>query len=206
MLLFGTNLFQISHCLLVPISCRFVVYLWVLCANFIFRKLVTNQLLGRKLCVVQPDTLYLHQDNANNRFLHKISVLLWLIIPSETENSRFLELLLNWNPSIMFLLKFVQVLICSRNFDFMNRFENNCTKDLLIFENSCAEICNAKGFVDIVTAGRHHELSNTYVMHNLFHRNKLPKDVELQNTHIVLFESPRDVVQVRILSAQFVFG
>ena len=38
--------------------------------------------------------------------------------------------------------------------------------------------------------------------HNLFHQNKLGREVELQNTHIVLFKSPREVMQVSTLSAQ----
>ena len=45
-------------------------------------------------------------------------------------------------------------------------------------------------------------MSTFYIKHNLFHRSKLGRDVELQNTHIVLFESPRDVIEVSTLSAQ----
>ena len=37
---------------------------------------------------------------------------------------------------------------------------------------------------------------------NLFHRSILGRDVELQNTHIVLFKSPRDVMQITTLSTQ----
>ena len=36
----------------------------------------------------------------------------------------------------------------------------------------------------------------------LFHQSRLGRDVELQNTHIVLFESPRDVMQVTTISTQ----
>ena len=77
---------------------------------------------------------------------------------------------------------------------------------MLIFDNSCEEICNSKAFVDIATAGRHRGLSNLYIKHNLFHQSKLGRDVELQNTHIVLFKSPRDVMQVSTLSAQLGLG
>ena len=41
-----------------------------------------------------------------------------------------------------------------------------------------------------------------YIKHNLFHQSKLGRDAELQNTHIVLFKSPRDVMQVTTLSTQ----
>ena len=43
-------------------------------------------------------------------------------------------------------------------------------------------------------------------LNNLFHESKLGRDVELQNTHIVLFKSPRDVMQVTTLSTQLGLG
>ena len=63
-----------------------------------------------------------------------------------------------------------------------------------------------KIFFDIAIAGRHRGLSTIYIMHNLFHQSKLGRDVELQNTHIVVFKSPRDVMQVGTLSAQLGLG
>ena len=77
---------------------------------------------------------------------------------------------------------------------------------MLIFDDSCEEICNSKAFADIATAGRHRGLSTIYLKHNLFHQSKLGRDVELQNTHIVLFKSPRDVMQVTTLSIQLGLG
>ena len=77
---------------------------------------------------------------------------------------------------------------------------------MLIFDDSCEKICNSKAFVDIATAGRHQGLSTIYIKHNLFHQSKLGRDVELQNTHIVLFKSPRDVMQVTTLSTQLGLG
>ena len=73
---------------------------------------------------------------------------------------------------------------------------------MLIFDDSCEEICNSKEFVDTATAGRHRGLSTIYLEHNLFHQSKLWRDVELQNTHIGLLKSPRDVMQFSALSAQ----
>ena len=60
--------------------------------------------------------------------------------------------------------------------------------------------------MDIATAGRHRGFSTVYNKHNLFHRSKLGLDVELQNTHIVLFKSPRDVHQVATLDVQLGLG
>ena len=83
-------------------------------------------------------------------------------------------------------LEFVQGV----HLEFINSLIENGTKDLLIFDDSCAEICNSKEFVDIATAGRHRGFSTTHIKHKLFHQSKLGRDVELQNTHIVLFKTP----------------
>ena len=76
------------------------------------------------------------------------------------------------------------------NFENIDSLKNNGTKYLLVFEDPCEEICNSMAFVDIATAGRHRGLSTIYIKHNLFHQSKLGRDVERQNTHIVLFKSP----------------
>ena len=99
-------------------------------------------------------------------------------------------------------LEFVQGV----NFEFIDSLKNNGTKYLLIFDDSFEEICNSKAFVDIATARRHHGLSTTYIKHILFHQSKLGRDVELHNTHFVLFKSPRDVMQVTTLSTQLGLG
>ena len=73
---------------------------------------------------------------------------------------------------------------------------------MLFFDDSYEKVCNSKAFFDNATAGRHRALSTIYIKHNFFHQSKLGRDVELQNTHIVLFRSPRDVMQVTTLSTQ----
>ena len=88
------------------------------------------------------------------------------------------------------------------HFAFINSLKNNGTNYLLFFDDSCEEICNSNELVDIATAGRHSGLSTIYIKHNLIRQSKLGKDVELRNTHIVLFKSPRDVHQVATLSVQ----
>ena len=89
------------------------------------------------------------------------------------------------------------------NFEFIDSLKNIGTKYLLIFDDSCKDTCNSKAFA---TAGRHQGLSTIYIKHNLFHQSKLGRDVDLQNTYIVLFKSPRDVTQVTTLSTQLGFG
>ena len=91
-------------------------------------------------------------------------------------------------------------------FEIIDSLKNNGTKYLLHFADYCQEICNSKAFVDIANAGRDRGLSTIYIKHNFFHQSKLGRDVELQNTHIVLFKSPRDVMQVTTLSTQLGHG
>ena len=81
-------------------------------------------------------------------------------------------------------LEFVQGV----HFEFINSLKKNGTKYLLIFDDSCAEFWNCKEFLDIATAGRHRGFSTIYIKHNLVHQSKLGRDVELQNTHNVLFK------------------
>ena len=99
-------------------------------------------------------------------------------------------------------LKFIQGV----DFELIENLPNNGTKYLLIFDDSCEEISNSKQFVKVATAGRHRGLNTVYIKHNLFHQSKLGRDVELQNTHIVLFKSPRDVLQINTLSQQIGLG
>ena len=99
-------------------------------------------------------------------------------------------------------LKFIQGV----DFDLVENLRNNGTKYLLIFDDSCEKILNSKEFVKIGTAGRHRGLNTVYIKHNLFHLSKLGRDVELQKTHIVFFNSPRDVLQIITLSQQLGLG
>ena len=92
------------------------------------------------------------------------------------------------------------------NSEYIDSLKNNGTKYLLIFDDSCEEVCNSKAFVDFATAERHRGLSTIYIRHTLFHRIKPGRDVELQNTHIVLFKTPRGVMQVTTLSTQLGLG
>ena len=96
--------------------------------------------------------------------------------------------------------------VCGVNFEFIDSFKNNATKYLVILTTPKRRFANQRAFVDNATALRHRGLSTIYVKHNLFHQSKLGRDVELQNTHIVLFKSPRDVMQVATLSTQLGLG
>ena len=179
-----------------------------------------NQLFGLKHCAVRQDRFYLHQDCEQVNFYKKSSLYFIGVALSESGKS---QLLYNWLKIGTFQPKFDKTyFFCQHsqplydvmqkeignlefvrgvNFEFIDSIKNNGTKYLLIFDNSYEEICNSKAFVDIATAGRHWGLSTIYIKHNLFPQSKLGRDVELHNTHIVLFKSPRDVMQVTFVSA-----
>ena len=74
------------------------------------------------------------------------------------------------------------------NFEFIDSIKNNGTEYLLIFDDSCEEICNSKAFVGLATAGRHLCLSTTYNKHNLFHQSKLEEETLSYKT-LTLFSS-----------------
>ena len=99
-------------------------------------------------------------------------------------------------------LEFVQGV----NFEFVDSLKNNGTKYLLMFDDSCEDICNSKALVDIATTGSHRGLSAIYIKHKLFHQSKLGRDIELQNTHIILFKSPRNIMHETTLSTQLGLG
>ena len=95
------------------------------------------------------------------------------------------------------ILEFVK----SVNFEIIDSLKNNGTKYLLTFDDSCEEICKSKVFVYIATAERHLGLRTFYIKQNLFRQSILGRDLELRNAHIVLFTSPRELMQVSTLSA-----
>lgn len=92
------------------------------------------------------------------------------------------------------------------DFELIGGLPNDGSHYLLIFDDSCEEISRSKEFEKIATSGRHRKLSVIYIKHNLFHKSPLGRDIELQNTHIVLFKSPRDVHQISKLGTQLGFG
>ena len=177
-----------------------------------FQKLVTNQLFGLDFCAVRQDTFYPQQDYEQVIF-YKKSSLFSMVGPSETGKS---QLFYNWLKIGTFQPRFDKIYFFNQhsqplyevmrkeienfefvpglNFEFIDSLKSNGTKHLLSCDNSCEKICNSKAFVDIATTGRHRGPITIYIKDNLFHQSKLGKDVELRNTHIVLFKSPRDVM------------
>ena len=131
-----------------------------------------------KIGTIQPkfDTIYIFYQHSQP---------LYDVLQKETDNLEFV-------PGV--------------NFEFIDSLKNNGTKYLLIFDDSCEEICNSKTFVDISSSGRHRGLSKIYNKHNFFHQSKLVRDVELKNDNNALFKFPRGVMQVNTLSTRLGLG
>ena len=121
---------------------------------------------------------------------------------------KFLFFYQHFQPLYVVMLKEIENIefVQRVNLVLIDSLENTGTKYLLIFEDSRQELCNSREFEKIAVAGRHRGLSTIYIKHNFFHKSKLGRDIELQNTHIVLFKSPRDVLQVGRLSVHLGLG
>ena len=134
---------------------------------------MTDQLFGLDFCVVRQDRFYPHQDCEQVSFYKKSSL---YFIGSTFQNGKIavdLQLAKNWNISfqpkfdkIYFFYQNSQPLydvmqkqiknlefVHGVNSEFIDSVKNSCSKYLLIFDDSCEEICNSKAFVDIATAG-----------------------------------------------------
>ena len=97
-------------------------------------------------------------------------------------------------------LEFVQHV----NFKFMNlsmRWKKD-RKHLSIFYPSREENFIVKVLFDNLAKKGHRRLTSLHVTYNLFKESILVRDIKLQNTHIFLFKTPREVMQVSSLNAQ----
>ena len=181
--MFGTNLFQIADCVSVLTFCHFVDHLWMLLENSPFKNLWRIDCLGWKLvkCGWIHFTLTKIMKEVISR---KNRVLISIVGPSETGKSQLFD---NWLKIGTFKSKFDKIyffhqhcqplynvmqkeienleFLQGENFEFIDSLKNNGTKYLLIFDDSCEEICNSKAFVDTATAGRHRGLRTINIKH-----------------------------------------
>ena len=139
--------------------------------EFIFQKLVTNQLFVLEFFAVRQDTFYPQQDyeqvicySKSSFYFTRWSFRNWKI-------AAFLQLAINWDFSTKvqqnsFFIQHSQPLyditqkdmgnlefLQGVNFEFIDSLKNNGTNYLLIFDDSCEEVCISKASVDIATAG-----------------------------------------------------
>lgn len=92
------------------------------------------------------------------------------------------------------------------NIEFVPCLDFNMIKNLenclLVFDDSCEEIYDEKEFVKMAVSGRHKGVHVIFVKHNLFHQSKNSRTIDLNTTHIILFNSPRDVHQLMVFGKQ----
>ena len=86
-------------------------------------------------------------------------------------------------------------------FNFIESRENKGINYLLFFDDSCQKTI-FREFEKVGVAGSHRGVNTIYLKHNLFHLSIIGRVTEMQNTHIVLFKSPRDLLHFDRLSVQ----
>ena len=177
-----------------------------------------------EFCAVRQDTFYSHQDYEQVNFYKKSSLhfIGWSFRKCKIEAHLQLLKKGTFQPKLDKINLFYQhpqplydvMQKEIENLEFVQRvhfkdidsLKNNGTRYLLLFDVSCEKICNSKTSVGIATAGRHGGLITIYIENSFFHQSILGRDIELQISHIVLFKSPRDVMQVTTLRAQLGLG
>ena len=207
MVLFETILFWVFNCVFILIFWNTLDYVPLLLAHTFVQDLSRIYGMGRKL--VQCSRIHFTFTKVMNKLISsKNRIFISLVGPSASGKTYLIHEWLNFG---LFQHKFSKTCFCHQHpqppydvmqkeienlefvqgvqFEFIISLKNNGTKYLLFFQESCAEICNCKESVDIATAGRHRGISTIYIEHNLFHQSKIGRDVELQNTHTLLFSS-----------------
>ena len=75
--------------------------------------------------------------------------------------------------------------------------------NLLILDDLMEELAGDKKASTLFTRDTHHKNDTVFfVVQNLFKQGKSMRDVALNSQVIVLFKSPRDVQQIRVLARQ----
>ena len=157
----------------------------------------------------------------NRLISRKNCVFISLVGPSDTGKSQFIYNWLNigtFQPKIWQILLFLSTLSdtlwCNAKRDWKSRVGSRCKlwiyrivdkkryKILVNLWRFMWRDLQHKSICWYCHAGRQRELNTIYIKHNLFYQSKPGRDVELQNTHIVLFKSPHEVMQDSTLSVQ----
>ena len=205
---------------------NFLSFCWsnlVAFGEFTFKKHVTNQLFGLDFCAVQQVSFCAHQVYEQFIFYKKSSLYFIGWSFRNWKVATLLQLAKNWNiwakvwQNLLFLSTFPTSVRCYAIGNGKSRvcawsklwiysfFKKQWYKVLVIFWRYLWRDLQFKGLCWHCPARRHRGLGTIYIKHNIFHQSKLGRGAELQNTHIFLFKSPRDVMQVTTLSTQLGF-
>lgn len=75
-------------------------------------------------------------------------------------------------------------------------------RHLLIFDDVYTDIADTTEFLNLVVSGRHRNLHAIFLKHNLYHKSKNSKTIDLNITHLILLKNPRDINQIDHLGRQ----
>lgn len=78
--------------------------------------------------------------------------------------------------------------------------ENRSEKKLILFDDMMQQLANNKRFAE--TLSHHLNVSYMVSLQNLLFQGREARNIHLQTTAYVLFKSPRDVTQVKVLANQ----
>jgi hypothetical protein len=102
----------------------------------------------------------------------------------------------------------------SENFDVINSIVENIKgfvegteareryKTLMIFDDIAEEILKNDDFSNLVTAGRHKNISIIFIKHNLYQQGKHSVTIDKNTTHLVLMKNPRIGRQLKIIGGE----
>jgi hypothetical protein len=73
---------------------------------------------------------------------------------------------------------------------------------IIFIDDQQESACSSKEILDIFLTGRHHQISILLVVHNLFNKGKINRDLSLNCNYICLMQNIRNVSQVECLGRQ----
>ena len=78
---------------------------------------------------------------------------------------------------------------------------------MIVIDDQMIEAGSDNRIVNLFTKGSHHRnLSDIYIVQNLFHQGKGNRSISLNNHYLVLFKNPRDKLQILTLAKQMYRG
>ena len=84
----------------------------------------------------------------------------------------------------------------------VDRSEAEKLKTLVVIDDLNQDACEDGTFLNLVVAGRHRKIHLMTLRHNIYQPAKNWKTIDLYVTQMILFKSPRDVEQIRVLGRQ----
>ena len=187
--LFGTNLFHIIECVLVP-NLVSLMKIFRCLGRIILGKTCdeSNAWLGiwciaAEFILPSPKHWKLHFYKNLRLYIigwshrnEKISAYLQLAKNRKVLPKVWQKLLFNQHSQSIYEVVQKQIenleIVQEVNFEVFDSLNYNGKRYLLIFGNFCDETCNWKAYVDIATAWRYHGLSVIYIKHSLCNQIK----------------------------------